>query len=251
MEELTLKAIATMLVSLRIAPALAFSPPFTLLRIPPVVRLLLALALAARMVNDYPRQTWQLERWRFNLVIVAMAELLLGLVLVLALQIAFAALLVAGRAIDMQAGFGLATLIDPTSRAPIPLTGTLFVYATAAIFFLTQGPADLLGVWAASIEKAPLGAVSLSATVGPVIGYVSAVFLLAFGAGGLAMLVLFLIDLAIAFMSRTLPQMNVLMLGFQVKTLAMLLVLPMAIALSTSVFVRMLRYALQTAAGLG
>src|SRR5690606_9174362 len=100
-------------------------------------------------------------------------------------------------------------------------------------------------------EKAPLGAVSLSATVGPVIGYVSAVFLLAFGAGGLAMLVLFLIDLAIAFMSRTLPQMNVLMLGFQVKTLAMLLVLPMAIALSTSVFVRMLRYALQTTAGLG
>jgi flagellar biosynthesis protein FliR len=43
------------------------------------------------------------------------------------------------------------------------------------------------------------------------------------------------------------PQMNVLMLGFQVKSLAMLLILPLALALSASLFLRMLRYALQTA----
>jgi flagellar biosynthetic protein FliR len=82
------------------------------------------------------------------------------------------------------------------------------------------------------------------------IAYMSAVFVMAFGAAGLVMLVLFVIDLAIAFMSRTLPQMNVLLLGFQVKTLAVLAILPLGVALSAALFLRMLRYALQTAAEL-
>lgn len=250
MEELTQKAIATLLLSMRIAPALAFAPPFTLMRIPGVVRLLLATSLALWLVAANPQQTWQSDYREAGPVATAAAELLLGIALALALQLAFAALLVAGRAIDLQAGFGLAMVIDPTSRAQTPLTGTLFVYATGAIFFLTDGPAHLLAIWAASVEQMPLGAALPSDSVPRLMAYLSTVFVMAFGAGGLAMLVLFLVDLTIAFMSRTLPQMNVLILGFQVKTLTMLVMLPVAMALSAGVFLRMLRYALETASEL-
>jgi len=64
------------------------------------------------------------------------------------------------------------------------------------------------------------------------------------------MLVLFLLDLTIAFMSRTLPQMNVLLLGFQVKAMATLVLLPIALALSGGVFLRLLRTALAALPGL-
>ena len=244
---LTDRALATLLVSLRIAPMLGFAPPFTLMRVPGTIRLLLAIGLAGWLVAAHPAQTWQSDFRTTGLFMTALTELMLGIALALALQLAFAALLTAGRAIDLQAGFGFATLIDPTTRGQMPITGTLFVYATGAIFFATSGPADLLGIWNASVLQVPLGAAPLGGNVAALGTYISAVFLMAFGAGGLAMVVLFLIDLAIAFMSRTLPQMNVLMLGFQVKTLAMLLILPLALALSTSLFLRMLRYALQTA----
>lgn len=248
MADLVDKAMAALLMSLRVAPALAFAPPFTLLRIPAPVRVLLALALAGWLVSGYPAQTWQADFRAAGLFITGAAELAMGIALALSLQLAFAALLTAGRAIDLQAGFGFASLIDPATRAQAPLVGTPFAYAAAAIFFLTSGPADLLALWAASIEQVPLGAASLGGRIEPVATYISAIFVMAFGAGGLAMLVLFLIDLAIAFMSRTLPQMNVLMLGFQVKTLATLALLPVAIALSASLFLRMLRFALDTAA---
>ena len=66
----------------------------------------------------------------------------------------------------------------------------------------------------------------------------------------LVMLVLFLLDLAIAFMSRTLPQMNMLLLGFQVKSIAMLATLPVALALSTGLALRLLRLAVERALGL-
>jgi len=241
------KALATLLISLRIAPALAFAPPFTLLRVPAPVRLFLALALAGWLVAGHPAETWQATDWRAGLPAAAVAELMMGIALGLALQLAFAALLTAGRALDLQAGFGFASMIDPATRAQAPLIGTLFAYAAAAIFFLTSGPADLLALWAATVEQVPLGGGHAGAGIGLLAAYVSAVFVMAFGAGGLAMLVLFLIDLAIAFISRTLPQMNVLMLGFQVKTLATLVLLPPALMVSASLFLRMLRFALESA----
>lgn len=251
MEQLTNQAVAALLVSLRIAPALAFAPPFTLLRVPATVRLMLAITLAAWLVAGHPQQTWQSDFWSRGLFVTATAELLMGIALALTLQMAFAALLTAGRAIDIQAGFGLAVLIDPTTRAQMPLVGTFFAYAAAAIFFATGGPADLLAIWAESVAQVPIGAAVIGGdSVRAIIFYMSAVFVMAFGAAGLVMLVLFVIDLAIAFMSRTLPQMNVLLLGFQVKTLAVLAILPLGIALSAALFLRMLRYALQTAAEL-
>jgi flagellar biosynthesis protein FliR len=246
MEELTDQAVATLLISLRIAPTLSFAPPFTLLRVPATVRLMLGISLAAWLVAGYPDQTWRTGFWEAGLFITALTELLLGVTLALSLQLAFAALLTAGRTIDIQAGYGFAMLIDPTTRAQLPLAGTLFVYAAAAIFFATDGPADLLAIWAASIAQVPLGGGALGGNLGLLTAYMSAVFVMAFGAAGLVILVLFLIDMAIAFMSRTLPQMNVLLLGFQVKTLATLAVLPIAIALSGTLFLRMLRYALET-----
>jgi flagellar biosynthetic protein FliR len=250
-EQLTDQAVAALLVSLRIAPALAFAPPFTLLRVPTMVRVMLAITLAAWLVAGHPQQTWQSDFWSRGLFLTATAELIMGIALALTLQIAFAALLTAGRTIDIQAGFGLAALIDPTTRAQMPLVGTLFAYAAAAIFFATGGPADLLAIWSESVARVPLGAAAFGGdSVQAIVFYMSAVFVMAFGAAGLVMLVLFVIDLAIAFMSRTLPQMNVLLLGFQVKTLALLAVLPLGIALSAALFLRMLRYALQTAAEL-
>lgn len=247
MLDLTDQATAILLLSLRIAPAFAFAPPFTLLRIPASVRMMLSIGLALWLVAGHPQQTWQVDFWSQGLFIAALSELFLGIALALALQLAFAALLTAGRAIDIQAGFGLALLVDPTTRTQMPLIGTLFVYAAGAVFFLSGGAADLLAIWSASVDQVPLGSAGLGGDVVLLGSYMSAVFVMAFGVAGLMILVLFLIDLAIAFMSRTLPQMNVLILGFQVKTLATLITLPIAMSLSLSLFLRMIRFALETA----
>lgn len=246
MEQLTSQAVATLLLSLRIAPTLAFAPPFTLVRIPAAVRVMLSVSLAAWLVAAHPQQTWQLDYWTRGLFITALGELMLGIALALALQLAFGALLMAGRALDIQAGFGLALLVDPSTRSQTPLAGILFAYAAAAIFFASNGPVDLLAIWSASVAQVPLGAGVGAGSVATLASYMSAVFVMAFGAAGLVMLVLFLVDLAIAFMSRTLPQMNVLVLGFQVKTLVMLVTLPIGIALAGSLFLRMIRFALET-----
>lgn len=247
MTQLTNQAVAILLLTLRVVPVLAFSPPFTLVRIPAIVRILLSIAMAAWIVAGSPQTTSQADFWSHGLFLTAIGELMLGIALALALQFAFAALLTVGRAIDIQAGFGLAVLVDPTTKSQMPLVGTVFAYAAAAIFFAGSGPTDLLAIWSASAEQIPLGSAAIGGDVGRLLGFISSAFVAACGLGGTIMLALFLSDLTIAFMSRTLPQMNVMLLGFQVKALVTLALLPLAIAIGGTLFARLLRLALEAA----
>lgn len=239
-----------LLISLRIGPLFAFAPPFTLLHVPARVRIVLVLAISAALLGLSPAGAHATDGGP-DFVIAALGELSLGLALALALQLAFAAIGVAGRALDIQAGFGMAFLIDPTTKAHTPLIGALFTYAAAAVFFAIGGPNDVLATLALSFEAVPLGSAYREAPIEHLLAYFGTVSLLALGIVGLAMLILFLIDLVIAMMSRTLPQMNVLVLGFQVKSLATLFLLPTTLALSLAVIVRIVRLASETMIGIG
>jgi flagellar biosynthesis protein FliR len=232
------------LVSMRIAPTLAFAPPFTLLRIPLTIRLALALGLSATLVLSHQEATSDRLAATSDIIGVALRELLLGISLAISLQIAFAALLTAGRTIDIQAGFGLALLADPNLKSQMPLIGTLFAYLAAAIFFATTGPSDLIAIWSNSIEATPLGTFNGLSDVAQLTSHLTGCFSMAFGLAGLVLLVLFLMDIGVAFLSKTLPQMNVLLLSFQVKTIALLAVLPISFVLSGALFLRLLRTAI-------
>ncbi len=240
-----LKLIAVMIASLRLAPMFMFAPPFNLLGIPAPARLFIVLALSALHPATFDPST--LAARPDSIIPLVFGELVIGLVLALTLQIAFAALQFSGRAMDLQAGFGFAGIADPVNGAQAPLIGTLMVYAGAAVFFAINGPLEMLIVWSQSFELLPIGGAWPSPDPAALMSYLSSAFAIALGLAGLVLAVLFLIDLGIAYMSRTLPQMNVLVLGFQVKTIAVLLTLPIAIAAGASAYFRILRLAFDSA----
>jgi flagellar biosynthetic protein FliR len=246
MENVSHSILLALLLSLRMAPTFAYAPPFTLLRIPAFVRVFLAYALALWMIDAAPPSITTEDIDLGFIVTAAFAELLLGAWLALSLQIAFAALLVVGRTIDFQVGFGLALIADPTLRTQMPLVGSLLAYAGAAVFFAGDGPADLVAIWSHSLSAIPIGGYEQSHNLSALLAFMSASLSIALGLAGVVIIVLFLSDTAIALLSRTLPQMNVLVLGFQVKTLALLLTLPILFASSGALFLRLVRLALQT-----
>lgn len=235
--------VAALLVSLRLAPVLAFAQPFSLIRLPVVIRVLLAIGLSLWLVDARPALTAD-RLAGHGFVGLITGELAVGLSIALAFQLAFGAILWAGRVLDVQAGFGLATLADPTTRDELPLAGTVLAYGAAALFFATGAQYDLLALWVASVETLPLGYGLFAPDMLALGSYLGAVFLLAIGLVGTALLAIFLADIAIALMSRTLPQMNVLLLGFQVKAMLMLITLPLSIAVAGTLFLRIIRLAL-------
>lgn len=230
---------STLLLSLRVAPVFALAPPFTLVRVPPLFRMMFGLALAACLVGSNPEAARVTDLGAGALIVTAARELMLGGIFVLAFQLMFGALYMAGRTVDIQAGYGLALLIDPTTRGQSPLVGTLFALAAGAVFFAMNGHLDLLRLFAASLDAVPLGGGHMPASIGRLTAFMSVIFLTSFGVAGGAILALFLCDLAIALLSRTVPQMNVLVLGFQVKTIVLLLTLPAAFGFAGALLARM------------
>jgi flagellar biosynthetic protein FliR len=242
--------ISCLLLSLRVAPVFAFAPPFTLVRLPGTVRMLMGLGIAACLVGGGLPGAMFDGAGAGPIIAAAARELLIGMSFVMMFQIAFGAIYVAGRTVDIQAGFGLAMLIDPTTRSQTPLVGTLFAYAAASIFFAMGGHHDVLRLFAASLEAVPIGTANVPTTVMRVTSFLSVSFLIAFGVAGGAVLTLFLADLAIAVMSRTVPQMNVLLLGFQVKTILLLIVLASAFGGSGALLARLMAAMLSATAGI-
>ena len=241
---------ATLLVALRLAPVLAFAQPFTLLRVPVLARVLMAIGLSLWLVDARPALTSDRLAGQ-GLIGLLFGELAVGVAIALALQLAFAAILWAGQVLDFQAGFGLATLADPTTQNEQPLAGTVLAYAAAAVFFTTGAQYDLLALWIASLEALPLGYGMLEPDMAALGSYIGGLFFVALGLVGATMLAIFLADLVIAFLSRTLPQMNVLVLGFQVKAMVTLVLLPATLALAGAGIVRIIRLALEAMLAIG
>jgi len=242
--------VSCLVLGLRIAPVFAFAPPFSLIPMPRLFRLLFGLGLAVSLVSAYPAATSLANASLPTIALAAMRELMMGIVFVLAFELAFAALYVAGRTIDIQAGYGLALLIDPTSRAQTPLVGTLFAYAAGAAFFAADGQIDLLHLFGASLDAIPLGMWAMPDSIARITAFTSMAFLSAFGIAGGTILVLFLVDLTIALLSRTVPQLNVLILGFQVKTIVLPLVLSLTFGISGALLFRTMSMTLQAIPGM-
>ena len=238
--------IASVLVlGLRIAPVFAFAPPFSLIRMPVLFRVLFGLGLCAALLAAHPGLAMVSASHLSSLFLAAVHELALGSMLVLVFQLAFGALYLAGRTIDIQAGFGLAVLIDPATSQQVPLVGTLFAYAAGAVFFAMDGHIELLRFLAATLDAVPLGNWAIPHAVGRITAFMALTTLTAFGVAGAAIAALFLVDMAIAILSRTVPQMNVLVLGLQVKTLVLLFALPLSFSVGGALILRLMTMTLE------
>lgn len=231
--------VASLLLSLRIAPVLTFAPPFTLVRTPALLRLLLGLTLSGLMVGGAGSAISVPPIEIGPLIEAGARELMVGAIVVFAFQAAFAAIYVAGRTVDIQAGFGLASVVDPGSGVQTPLIGSIYAYAAGAVFFGMNGHLDLMRMLAASLEIVPLGSGGDVPNIGALSAFMATVFTIAFGVAGGIILALFITDLAIALVSRTAPQLNVLVLGFQVKTVLVLVALPLTLGTSAALLARL------------
>lgn len=231
-------AIAVLLVTVRLSPIFAFAPPFTLLNIPLRVRVLIPVMLAACLVQAPGARVVGMDTGAGMLAVLVASEALIGLGMAFALQAAFAAMYFAGRVLDVQAGYGLATVLDPATRAQVPMIGTILVLAAAAVFFAANGHHELMRVIAASLQAVPIGTVASGWSPAAVIGHFGVIFVLGVVTAGAGIAVLFLTDIALGFLSRTLPQMNILLLGLQVKAIVLLLTLVLMAGLLGPAFLR-------------
>lgn len=228
----------TLLVSIRLGIVVLTTPVFSLIGLPLNVRVLLVLALSATLVSgiDLPPPVSAIQP--AALATRALNELVWGTLLAFTVLAGFAAFQLAGRILDIQLGFGVVGLIDPSTRTQAPLLGTVLNMTAVLTFFLVGGHHLLLRGLAFSLQTIPPGTAPGAPPLEAVVGQFGAMFLSAALLAAPVMTAVLLVDVAMSIMARTMPQMNVFIIGLPLKILVGLSVLAVSLGLLGPLFAR-------------
>ena len=153
-------------------------------------------------------------------IFLLLKEVVVGLLIGLIAYIIISAVQIAGGFVDFQMGFAIANVIDPQTGAQSPLTGQYF-YIIALLFLLSVNGHHLLidGIFY-SYELIPIDTFIPFHNEGIVNFIVEAfnkMFLIAFQMAIPIVGCLFLVDVALGIIARSVPQLNVFVVGLPIK----------------------------------
>ncbi|GEA17148.1 flagellar biosynthetic protein FliR [Moorella sp. E306M] len=164
-------------------------------------------------------------------------EALAGLALGYLANLIFSAIQVAGQLLDLHMGLGMASLFDPQNAATTTIMGQFFAILGLLLFFQLDGHHTLLLALQESFRLLPLGGVHFDGNIiWTVVKLFSGMFSLAVRIAVPVIVVLLIADLALSLIARTVPQLNVFILGFPLKIGLGLLVLIAILPLLATVF---------------
>ncbi len=163
-------------------------------------------------------------------------EFLLGLVFGFVSSLFMQGVQMAGHILDVQIGFGIVNVFDPQFGQQIPLLGNFKYLLALMVLLATNGHHVLLGALVASFKLVPVTGASIPASLaGFVLDMVSGVFAIAFKISLPVLVSLVLADVAFGILARTMPQMNIFVVGIPAKliigTFALMMALPFYIAM--------------------
>ena len=217
-----------LLLSVRIG-AMAFATPMLGGSIIPAsIRVAIVLSwsavLAASVVESMPTT---LEIRSVGPLLAAVAsEAALGAAMGLGLALAFASFAIGARIVDIQIGYGMGQVFDPSTRQQIPVLQALVTQAALVGFFLFDGHHGLVRGLALSLEAVPLGSAWTTDAALPGVSKLAAqMFSLGFAMVAPIVLCLMAVELGLGVVSRNLPQMNTLVVGMPIKVIVGLLAL--------------------------
>lgn len=214
-----------LLIGLRISGLFIMSPIFGRAILPVRFRLGLSLVLTYILLGAVPPPAAQMD----NLYIFALAalqEFLMGLVLGFLTSLFLSVALTAGEMIDMQIGFGMVNILDPHSQQQVPLIGNFLNLLGLLLFFAVDGHLDLIRILSATLLRIPPGAAApLPRMAAALTAYFASVFVLAVRLAVPVIAAALMAETALGILMRTVPQMNVFVVGIPLKILLGLVVI--------------------------
>lgn len=155
-----------------------------------------------------------------------MSELSVGLFMGLAVFLVFSAVQLGGQIIDMRMGFRIANVVDPFSGINSPVIGQYKNILLTLVFLAVDGHLYLVKHLNNSFKIIPPGEINFSLQIWRYFFRRSAdMFFLAVKIAMPIAGAIFLLDVVLAFLARSVPQMNLFVVGLPLKILAGLMLL--------------------------
>ncbi|MBE0515285.1 flagellar biosynthetic protein FliR [Sulfurimonas sp.] len=161
-----------------------------------------------------------------SIVVAILSELLFGLAIGVVLQIAFNAITFAGGQISFMMGFSMASAIDPQTGVSMPIISQFLSLVALMILFAIDMHHWMLLFIDSSLEKIPLGGFLMSENLfNYIITATSNMFMVGFMIAFPIIALSWLADVIFGMLMKTMPQFNLLVIGFPIKIMVSFVVL--------------------------
>lgn len=225
------------LVASRLGGLIMFQPMLGALSIPARMRAMLVLGLAAVVTpivslrQDMPSDAWMVA-------IACAQEFALGILLGLSVRLCFLGLQIGGTLIAQEAGLAYGQTIDPTTDYEQDFLSVFYVQLASVIFLIVGGHRVLVTAALDTFESIPLlsATTDLDAANDLLFSALSLGTELGLRIAAPIVLTMLLVNTVLGFLSRSMPQLNLMTVGFSLKTLVTLGLLAVAIPAGMDAF---------------
>jgi flagellar biosynthesis protein FliR len=214
-----------LLVLARVGGALTFVPLPGIKGVPEPIRAALALGFTLALSSRWP----VVEAAHVSVMKIAgwvVSEAVVGIAIGITVAIVLESFTLAAQVLGMQAGYAYASTIDPNTEAD---SGILLVFAqlAAGLFFFALGlDREILRLFAQSLDRVPPGTYVFGTwTAEALIHLASNMFAVGVRLALPVVVLLVLVDFALALLGRLNQQLQLLSLAFPAKMLVALMVL--------------------------
>ena len=204
-------------IAMRIAGFVALAPIYGLSHIPQRVKLLLSMAIAIIVYCVIPY-----EPLEYSGVIgyagLIISEAIAGMILGLFANMAMYILSFAGQIADMEIGFSMVMEMDPSNRMQVTVTSNILTYAVTLMLLVTNLHLYIIRAVVDSFLLVPVGGARLSPLLYQ--GYLQFLLdymILAFRIILPVFAALLIVNAVLAVLAKAAPQLNMFVVGFQLK----------------------------------
>ena len=207
-----------LLIIVRISGLFAIAPVFGERGLPAMVRVGLVLMLSLVLIPAVSLHTVEVANSFWQLSGLVLHELLIGFLIGLLYRMVFMGTLTAGGIVGYQLGFAMVTVFDKNLASQISVISRFWYTLAILIFISINGHHLIISAFADSYTIIPPGVFSASAEFGELIIKLTAfVFIIALKIAAPIMISLFLTDIALGTIAKSMPTMNVFFVGFPLK----------------------------------
>ncbi len=207
-----------LLVMFRAAGLFISAPIIGHKNIPPMIKAGLAIILGIILIPVASQTQPEAVNSIWTLAFLAAKEMLIGFIIGFFFSILFMAVQMGGSIVGYQIGLSLASVIDPEMGTDVSLVGEFWYIVAALIFLAIDGHHAVISAFADSYRLIPVGVFNFSGTMAEfIIRFTSYSFVIAIKIAAPVIITLFLTEVGLGVVARTVPQMNIFIVGIPLK----------------------------------
>ena len=214
---------AALLILMRVSAFIFVCPGFSFTGLPNMVKIAISAGISIGVYSVVPSVTSIDNVAEFFFL--GLKEVLVGFAIGYICQLFFTAVEMAGKLVDFQVGFSMSEVFDPSLGISASHYGKVFYWISMCVFFFTDLHHAVIKALVQSFTYLPLESTNLGTFgVEGIITLFGMIFELAINLALPLMITSLIAEVVLGLVSRTVPQINVLILGMPLKIIVSLVI---------------------------